>query len=216
MIIDNTGKRVEHMTSEELVAQGKHYRAVGRFDEAYKSFLEAALNNSSEAIKNLGRCYLHGEGVQQDYDKALYYFDMAKAIPSKGNSEYDDAEYDEDRRYNFHIGLEPMERNVFKCIVVDVLKVMTDREDYLSIAYCSTRGDRVSCIQSHPEENCDLHYVEIVIEDNNDRGFRIYAKEDLSLLDTIGFYRKILVDYELFDISDWEDVTEKVPYEAEK
>ena len=81
--------------------------------------------------------------------------------------------------------------------------------------YCLARGDRVLCIQSHLEENCDQHYVEIIIEDDSERGFKIFAKEDVSLLDTIEFYKKILIDYELFDISDWEDVTEKVQYGAE-
>ncbi len=203
------------MTSDELVVQGKYYRSAGRFNEAYKCFLEAALDNNRAAIKNLGRCYLHGEGVRQDYDKSSYYFDMAKSVLGKNDSEYEYGEDIVDRRYNFMIGLEPMKRNVFKYIVEDVLKVMTGREDYLSVAYVPVREDKLSCVQSHPEENCDLHYMEIIISDESGRGFKILAKEDMSLLDTIAIYKKILIDYVIPDVSEWENVTEKVKYDAE-
>ena len=213
------------MTSAELVSRGKIYRNAGRFNEAYKCFLEAALDNDRDAIKNLGRCYLHGEGVGQDPEKASYYFELAKAAAGTSMPKYhdvqgcddsgagdNDSDCFEDRRYNFTIGLEPMKRNVFKYIVEDVLRVMDDEEDYLSVAYIPVRGDKVSCIQSRRQENSELHFMEIIIENDSKRGFMILAKEDLSLKDTIEIYKKVLVDYEFPDLEGWEDVTEKVEY----
>lgn len=213
------------MTSAELVSRGKIYRNAGRFNEAYKCFLEAALSNDRDAIKNLGRCYLHGEGVIQDPEKASYYFELAKAAAETSMPKYHDAQgcddselgdndsdCFEDRRFNFTIGLEPMKRNVFKYIVEDVLRVMDDEEDYLSVAYIPVRADKVSCIQSHRQENSELNYMEIIIENDSKRGFMILAKEDLSMKEAIDIYKTVLVDYEFPNLVGWEDVTEKVKY----
>ena len=213
------------MTMAELVSRGKIYRNAGRFNDAYKCFLEAALNNDRDAIKNLGRCYLHGEGVRQDPEKASYYFELAKAAAETSMPKYhdvqgcddsdagdNDSDCFEDRRFNFTIGLEPMKRNVFKYIVEDVLRVMEYGEDYLSVAYIPIRGDKVSCIQSHPQENCELHYMEIIIKNDSKRGLMTLAKEGLSLKETIEIYKKVLVDYEFPNLVGWEDVTEKVEY----
>ena len=66
------------MNNSELYIRGKEYRDSDRLQEAYEMFLEAAMTeDDGEAMHELGDMYLHGDYVQQAYDKAGYYFGMA-------------------------------------------------------------------------------------------------------------------------------------------
>ncbi len=62
------------MDSKHMVELGKCRVDERRYEEAYPYFLEGALAEYPEAIKQLAQLYLYGDGVNQDFKKAFHYF----------------------------------------------------------------------------------------------------------------------------------------------
>ena len=66
------------MNKSSLYGEAKKYQDKGLLDKAYKYYLEAALTeDDGDAMCELGYMYYEGEYVNQDYDKAGYYFGLA-------------------------------------------------------------------------------------------------------------------------------------------
>ncbi len=202
------------MTDIELLKQGELFRDKGCYEDAYKCFLEAAMLNNRTALRKLGRCYLRGEGVQQNYEKAALYFDLSKNL--NDSNDYDEEDIDcspegKKCQFNFTQGLEPMRENVFRYVVEDILKQLVFGDDYLCVAYSPVRVDGISAVQAAKNE--DTYYTEIITNNTESkRGFDIYRKSDMTLTEVIAVFRNILVDYMTPDVSGYENVTELVVY----
>ena len=66
------------MAKSQFVILGDTYMSSGRFDEAYKYYLEAAIGEKDpDAIVKLAGMYLDDKYLRTDYEKAFRYFTMA-------------------------------------------------------------------------------------------------------------------------------------------
>ena len=66
------------MNKGKFYEMAKRYQDNGRIDKAYQFYLEAVLSeNDADAMYELGYMYYEGDYVDEDYDKAGYYFAMA-------------------------------------------------------------------------------------------------------------------------------------------
>lgn len=114
-----------------------------------------------------------------------------------------------DHRFNISHGLEPMKENVFKYLVESILKSESyGQNGYICVAYCPTRNDGISAIQTSRPSRGEGFSVEIIVDKKsvvND--FTNYCKKGLSLYETIDLFRKVLVEYKYPDISGWIDIT---------
>ena len=64
--------------SKKLVKQAEEYLEQDDFEEAYRLLLEAILlDGNGEALSILGRMYLTGDGVKEDYDKSSKFYALA-------------------------------------------------------------------------------------------------------------------------------------------
>jgi len=74
--------------SQELVDLGCKYLSNKDYANAKKVFEEATYQGNADAMHNLGLMYINADGVVQNYQKALFYFQ--KAFDHKRiNSAYD-------------------------------------------------------------------------------------------------------------------------------
>ena len=70
------------LTSRALYRVGSHYFKDGLLqdkEEGMKWYCRAAEAGSSSAAHNLGLCYMKGDGVEQNLNVALEYFQKAAA-----------------------------------------------------------------------------------------------------------------------------------------
>ena len=118
------------------------------------------------------------------------------------------SEVDEDRHFNITLGLEPMNNNTFKYIVEGILKEKCFGDAYLSVAYNPVRDDKISCVQAYRINDSILYHTEVIISDDNERGYKILFKEDMSLMETISVFRIILVYYQTPPLLEWEELTD--------
>ena len=61
----------------QLLDEAKHYLNAGNYEVSFSLYLKAAQMGDGLAQNNVGYAYLYGEGVQKDYQKAVYWFEKA-------------------------------------------------------------------------------------------------------------------------------------------
>lgn len=68
---------VNKLSTEEIVSEGfKNYQQ-GEHAEAFKMYLEISKQGNTVAQQLLGSLYMNGQGVKQDFTKAVYWFQNA-------------------------------------------------------------------------------------------------------------------------------------------
>jgi len=71
-------KAIENDNIQALADLGDVYHDEENFEKALDLFLKAAEKDNTRAIFMLGYLYQHGQGVNQDYQKAQEYYLKAK------------------------------------------------------------------------------------------------------------------------------------------
>lgn len=117
-----------------------------------------------------------------------------------------------DHRFNICQGLEPMAENVFEYLVVSILKSeYYGQSGYICVAYNPARSDGVSAIQTSRPLPDDGFSVEIITNEKSEKyDFTGFCKKGLSLEDTIGLFRSVLIDYKRPDIYGWINITDMI------
>lgn len=137
-----------------------------------------------------------------------YWIRFEREDHAESSAAFDEAEF------NLCFGLEPMRQKEFDYFIKSFLeKLYKGKARYLSIGYNPHRPDGVSAIQMYRphvlENDCS---VEIVVDSDNARGFTIYCRKQQTLEEAINWFRKVLVDYERPNLSDWIDITDICSY----
>lgn len=70
--------------TNQWLENGENAYKKGLYEKAFMWFQKAAQQDDHRALKRLGDMYYYGNGVEEDYGKALDYYQAAEA---KGNQE---------------------------------------------------------------------------------------------------------------------------------
>ena len=79
-IIQETEEEIRKIQEEDVLIRGFDHYDDGKYAEAVECFLDAADNGNSDAMFMLGLCYELGNGVRQDYHRAVDWYERAAAL----------------------------------------------------------------------------------------------------------------------------------------
>ncbi len=106
----------------------------------------------------------------------------------------------------------PLDTQEFDRLVTERLNLLENaNNNHLVIAYSPFRWDTLSHVQAIKMWDDNGYRVEWATntgEDNIRRGLKLYNKDHMSEEDAIQVFKKVLVDYEMPDKSEWEDETD--------
>lgn len=115
------------------------------------------------------------------------------------------------KAYNLEIVPKPMSDNVFDYLVAGILPTLEDKRDnYLCISYEPIREDTIGCVQA--TRDGESYHVEIIQYRDDGEKYHIFARDGVSLDDTLLIFREILVFFRSVDLDNWDEISESVQF----
>lgn len=115
------------------------------------------------------------------------------------------------QQFRLTLADEPMHKGFFDYSITELIKNMRIGEGhFLIIGYPTVREDNVSAIQVQRMEPQNGFWIELIMVYDDGQDFHTYCKNDVSTEETIKIFRKVVVDYTIPFLGDWDEITDIV------